>query len=185
MIPKHQAHFRRVHGNLTSFLRCLAFLIVMTLGLARAEGTSRLPYRTRSGYATTYQLEAGWNLISINLNLDEASKNMLLGKGTMALDQSSKAYAIDGDLAPSQACWIFCQTAETITLSGSLPPEDFNFAASLKPDWNFVGPLTASVLSGDGTIAWVCMGWPTLLSNRHAACRAWLFPVLVNVKRLD
>ncbi len=152
MIPEHQAHFR----NLTSFLYRLAFLIVLTLGLVRAEGTSRLPYRTHSGYATTYQLEAGWNLIGINLNLDEASKNLLQDKWAMALDQSSKAYAINGDLAASQACWIFCQTAETITLSGSLPPEDFNFAASLKPGWNFVGPMVDSVVSGDGTIAW---GW--------------------------
>lgn len=150
MIPEHQAHFR----NLTSFLCRFAFLAVMVLGLARGDDRTRLPCRTRSGYATTYQLEVGWNLIGINLNLDEASKDLLQDRGAMPLGQSRKAYAINGDLAPSQACWIFCQTAETITLSGSLPPADFDFAASLKPDWNFVGPLTASVLSGDGTIAW-------------------------------
>ncbi len=156
MIPKQLAHFRRVHGNLTSLLCRLAFLIITVLNLVRGEDTSRLPYRTRSGYATTYQLDAGWNLVGINLNLDEASRNLLLDKGAMTLDESSKTYAIDGDLAPSQACWIFCKTAETITLSGSIPPKNFDFAASLKPGWKFVSPLVDSQVVGEGTVAW---GW--------------------------
>ncbi len=156
MNPERQAHFHRVHGHFTFFLRRVALLMVIILSLARGDDAARVPHRTRSGYVTTYQLDAGWNLIGINLNLDEASKDLLMDKGALALDQKSKAYAGNGNLAPSQACWIFCQTSETITLSGNLPPEDFEFTTRLQPGWNFVGPLSGSTLSGDGTVAW---GW--------------------------
>ena len=171
MTPEHQAQFRRVQGRFTFFLCRIAFLLIMVLSLARgdaslgqtsAQGTqpaaqlSVSTVVTRSGYATTYQLAAGWNLISINLALDDASKALLLDKEARVLKDSNKAYAVSGNLAVSQACWIFCKTAEMLTLTGSPPPENFDFTASLKPGWNFIGPLTASALGDDGAAAW---GW--------------------------
>jgi len=168
MTPEHQARFRRVHGNFTFFLCRIAFLLIMVLGLAHGDALAGQPVAevaqpsvqlsistiaTRSGYSTTYQLSAGWNLISINLNLDDDSRALLRDKGAMALDESNKAYTVSGDLAVSQACWIFCQTAEMLTLFGALP-ENFDFIASLQPGWNFVGPLRERFLSGDGIFAW-------------------------------
>ena len=152
MIAEHQTHFRRVQGDFRFFLCRIAFLLFMVLSLARGGDATRTPQPTRSGYATSYQLTAGWNLIGINLDLDEASRTLLQNKGAMALDANSKAYVISGNLAAPQACWLYCQTAETLTLFGSLPPEDFDFAASLQPGWNFVGPLKDSLLSGAGSL---------------------------------
>ena len=155
MISEHQTHFRRVQGDFSFFLCRIVFLLLMALSLAQGGAATRTPQPTRSGYATTYQLTAGWNLISINLNLDEASKALLQNKGAMALDANSEAYVISGNFAAPQACWLYCQTAEKLTLSGSLP-ENSDFAASLQPGWNFIGPLKDSLLSGAGSIAW---GW--------------------------
>ncbi len=126
MIAEHQTHFRRVQGDFRFFLCRIAFLLFMVLSLARGGDATRTPQPTRSGYATSYQLTAGWNLIGINLDLDEASRTLLQNKGAMALDANSKAYVISGNLAAPQACWLYCQTAETLTLFGSLPPEDFD-----------------------------------------------------------
>ncbi|MGI5923159.1 MAG: formylglycine-generating enzyme family protein [Lentisphaeria bacterium] len=112
---------------------------------------------TRSGDSFRYNLTAGWNLISINLNLDARSKALLLSKGAMTLEASRKAYVFSGDLAASQACWIYCHEAEEISLSGT-PLEEFDFAARLKHGWNFVGPLYDCNLPSLGTIAWCWNG---------------------------
>ncbi|HOG49975.1 MAG TPA: formylglycine-generating enzyme family protein [Lentisphaeria bacterium] len=109
----------------------------------------------RSGHSFTYKLSVGWNLISINLNLDQESKDLLVNKGAMALDASSKAYSPSGNLAVPLACWIYCQAADEITLSGAAV-ESFDFEASLKKGWNFVGPLYDRSLERAGAAAW---GW--------------------------
>lgn len=46
----------------------------------------------RAIYSFTYQLPAGWNLISVNLNLDQDSQELLLHKGAMTLDQANNTY---------------------------------------------------------------------------------------------
>ncbi|MGI5924118.1 MAG: formylglycine-generating enzyme family protein, partial [Lentisphaeria bacterium] len=170
MILEHQAHFQRVQSNFTFILCGITFLLIMAQSPARGDAPAGQPLAletqasvqlsvsstaTRSGNTTTYQLTAGWNLISINLKLDEASQALLRDKGAMALDENSKAHIVNGNLAVFQACWIYCQTAETLTLSGA-PPENFDFVAGLQPGWNFAGPLTESLLSGDGIFVW---GW--------------------------
>jgi formylglycine-generating enzyme required for sulfatase activity len=128
----------------------------MVLSPARGGDKARVPQVTLSANATTYQFAAGWNLISVNLELDVASKTLLQNRGAVVLDANSMAYAIGGHVAVSQACWIFCQAeGETLTLFGD-PPENFDFFASLQPGWNFAGPLTDRTLSGDGIVAW---GW--------------------------
>ncbi len=73
---------------------------------------------------------------------------------TVALDAGSKAYAVNGNLAATRACWIYCHGDEEFTLSGT-GPDDFGFEAGLKPGWNFVGPLYGLSLT-DGVVAW---GW--------------------------
>src|SRR5574344_1727053 len=102
MISERQAYFHRVHGNFMFFLWYVAFLMIIALNPARGEDASRASQRTRSGSTTTYKLVAGWNLISINLNLDEVSKALLQGKGAIGLEAKSKAYAINGNLAATQ-----------------------------------------------------------------------------------
>jgi formylglycine-generating enzyme required for sulfatase activity len=154
MISERQGNCDRVHGNFMFFLCRVAFLMIIALNPARGEDASRASQRTRSGSTTTYKLVAGWNLISINLNLDEVSKALLQGKGAIGLEAKSKAYAINGNLAATQACWIYCHEVEEITLSGSAP-DDFGFEACLKPGWNFAGPLDDLSLAG-GAVAW---GW--------------------------
>jgi formylglycine-generating enzyme required for sulfatase activity len=113
------------------------------------------PISVRALYSYPYTLASGWNLISVNLNLDEESKEPLLNNGAMTLDASSQAYALGGDLAASQACWVFALDEEEITLVGT-SPEDFDFMAGLQPGWNFVGPMEDSLLMGNAAIAW---GW--------------------------
>ena len=175
MIPEQQVHFQRAHASFMFWLGRVACLLIMVLSPAQGGDTARVPQPTRSGSATTYQFNAGWNLISTKLNLIAESQALLLSKGAMTLDANSKTYVNNGNLAASQACWIYCQTAETITLSGT-PPENFDFAASLKPGWNLVGPLTDSLLSGDDTIAWDWNGqhfYPT--KNLFAGRGYWLY----------
>jgi hypothetical protein len=146
--------FHRVRGNFTFFLRRIAFLLIMAMALGTASAQALQVNCTAN--STTYQLAPGWNLISIILELDVASKARLRDKGAMVPDASSKAYVVSGDLAAFQACWIYCQAEEeTLTLVGT-PPQNFDFFASLQPGWNFAGPLTESLLSGDGIVAsWI------------------------------
>lgn len=108
-----------------------------------------------AAYSYEHPLHIGWNLISAKLNLIEKSQKELLNKGVMTLDANSMLYVFSGDLAASQACWIYCHEAEEITLLGT-PPEVVDFEASLKPGWNFVGPLNDHNLSTPGAVAW---GW--------------------------
>jgi len=146
--------FHRVRGKFTVFLHRVAFLLIMAMALATASAQALQV--NCIGNSTTYQFVPGWNLISINLELDVASKARLRDRGTMTLDAKSKAYTVSGDLAVSQACWIYCQAeGETLELEGD-PPENFDFFASLQLGWNFAGPLTDRALSGDGIVAW---GW--------------------------
>ncbi|HOG49974.1 MAG TPA: hypothetical protein PKY10_05255, partial [Lentisphaeria bacterium] len=140
MISERQAHFPPVHGHLTFFFSRVAFLMLIVLSLARGDD---------------YNLSAGWNLISINLNLDQDSQNLLKSKGALTLSPAGDAYVCSDHLTPPQACWIYCQSAETITLTGVFP-EDFDFLASLKKGWNFAGPVVNSPLKEDGAMAW---GW--------------------------
>lgn len=151
MIPKHQAPSRRVHGNFTFFLHRVGFLLIMVLALGYASAQAL--HVTHFENANTYHLTLGWNLLSANLELDAASKARLRDRGALALHESSHAYTVSGDLAVSQACWIFCEEEETLTLYGD-HPEYFDFFANLQPGWNFTGPLTDKVLSDDGIIAW-------------------------------
>ncbi|MDD4032799.1 MAG: SUMF1/EgtB/PvdO family nonheme iron enzyme, partial [Bacteroidales bacterium] len=102
-----------------------------------------------------YPLTKGWNLISINLNLTEKSQQLLQTKKATTLSPTGDAYVFSSHLTPPQACWIYCQSDETITLTGT-SPENFDFVANLKKGWNFVGPITDCLLSDNGTIAW---GW--------------------------
>ncbi|NMA42891.1 MAG: hypothetical protein GX946_05860, partial [Oligosphaeraceae bacterium] len=147
--------FHRIRGNLTLFLHRVAFLLIMAaLCLAPDYASAQALQVNCTANSTTYQLAAGWNLISTYLELDVASKARLRDKGIMTPDASSGAYTVGGDLAVSQACWIFCHAeGETLELEGD-PPENLDFFASLQPGWNFAGPLTYRVLSGDGIIAW-------------------------------
>jgi uncharacterized repeat protein (TIGR02543 family) len=106
----------------------------------------------RAIYSYTYQLADGWNLIDINLNLDDESKEKLLNKKVMTLDAKNKTYVFNSDLTAAQACWLFCQGMDEITLSGTaLEAEDFH----LKQRWNFVGPLYQN-MSDIGPVDW---GW--------------------------
>ncbi len=183
MFSEHQAYFPPARGNLTFFLCRVAFLMIMVLSLARGDAASgQLIARgtqpavtsgtslasqgsdfqhstgsatTRSGNSYPYKLSAGWNLISINLNLDEESQDLLLSKGAMTLDAGRNANVLNGSLAASQACWIYCQEEDEFTVSGTAL-EEFDFAASLKSGWNFVGPLYYRSLWNTGAIAW---GW--------------------------
>ncbi|MDD3952550.1 MAG: InlB B-repeat-containing protein, partial [Lentisphaeria bacterium] len=109
----------------------------------------------RAVYSYSYSLHIGWNLISINITLTEKSQQLLYTKKAMTLSPTGNAYVFNGNLTPTQACWIYCQTAETITLAGT-SPENFDYAANLNKGWNFVGPITDSLLNGDDAIAW---GW--------------------------
>ncbi|OQC13836.1 MAG: Thermophilic serine proteinase precursor [Lentisphaerae bacterium ADurb.Bin082] len=113
------------------------------------------PLTARAIYAHRYNLNAGWNLISNNLILNNQSQQYLRSRKAMTLPQAGDAYVFSKNLPPTQACWIYCRIAETFTLLGT-SPENFDFAASLKPGWNLVGPIIDSLLSGDNTIAW---GW--------------------------
>jgi formylglycine-generating enzyme required for sulfatase activity len=150
--------FHRIRGKFTVFLHRVAFLLIMAMALGAASAQALQVNCTAN--STTYQLAPGWNLISINLELDVASKARLRDKAPMVPDASSKAYVGSGDLAVSQACWIFCHAeGETLELEGD-PPEYFDFFASLQPGWNFAGPLTDRPLNDDGIIAW---GW----NGRH------------------
>ena len=77
MIPKYQAHSRRVEGSFSFFLCRIVFLLFMLLIPARGGDKARMPQVTLSANATTYQLAVGWNLISVNLELDVASNALL------------------------------------------------------------------------------------------------------------
>ncbi|NLZ63694.1 MAG: hypothetical protein GX902_07780, partial [Lentisphaerae bacterium] len=160
MLPKYQEHTQRVQSNFKFLLCCIVILMIMILSPSRGGDTTRGLQVTHSDNTTTYQLTAGWNLISTYLKLDVASKARLQDKCPMTPDVKSKAYTVSGDLVVSQACWIHCQAeGETLELSGD-PPENFDFFASLQPGWNFAGPLTDRPLNDDGIIAW---GW----NGRH------------------
>jgi len=113
------------------------------------------PTIIRAIYSFAYQLSADWNLISINLELDEQSQKLLLNKGAMTLDANGKAYVFNGDLTASQAYWVYCHKAEIITLLGTAL-EDIDFDASLKPGWNFIGTLYGRNPPNNGAVAW---GW--------------------------
>ncbi len=102
-----------------------------------------------------HELSAGWHLISTNLILAEECRNLLLDKGAMTLDSSSKAFILSGDLTVSQACWIYSQKDCGFIVYGTAINE-FDFEGSLKKGWNFVGPLYDLSLAGSGAIAW---GW--------------------------
>jgi hypothetical protein len=156
MLPKYQAHTQRFQSSFKFLLCCIVILMIMILSPSRGGDTTRGLQVAHSDNTTTYQLTAGWNLISTYLELDVASKALLRDKVAMSPDAKSEAYTVNGDLAAFQACWIFCQTEEeTLTLEGT-PLENFDFFASLQPGWNFAGPLTESLLSGDGIVAsWI------------------------------
>ncbi|MDQ0288418.1 SUMF1/EgtB/PvdO family nonheme iron enzyme [Oligosphaera ethanolica] len=128
-----------------------------------------------TAYYYSCKLTAGWNLISASLNLDQDSQSLLLNKGAMTLDASSKAYALSGNLAATQAYWIYCQAADEVTLFGTAL-ESFDFEASLKLGWNFVGPLCDRSLWSAGAVAWGWNGqrfYPT--ENLLAGNGYWLY----------
>jgi len=154
MMSVRQPYFHR-HIDFTYFLCSRIQVMLIAIYTARGNDTAQVPRHTRSGNSITYHLTAGWNLVSIALNLDQNSKELLQGKKAMSLSPDGGTYTISGSLALSQACWIYCRSAETITLTGTLP-KFFDFFATLKKGWNFVGPVVDISLSEDGAIAW---GW--------------------------
>ncbi|MDY0135014.1 MAG: leucine-rich repeat protein, partial [Atribacterota bacterium] len=111
------------------------------------------PMTVRAVYSYPYTLASGWNLISINLILSDDSCVKLQNNGAIILDSNSKAYVHSGNLASYHSCWIHCQDAKTITVVGT-SPDNFELPVTLKKDWNFVGPIIDSFLSGDNAIAW-------------------------------
>ena len=120
-----------------------------------AQPFTAIKIHVEKALSAEYSLNEGWNLISINLDLTEKSQQTLRSKKAMTLSPTGHTYVFSDHLAPTQACWIYCRTAETFTLTGA-SPENLNFAANLKTGWNFVGPTTDSLLRGNGAIAW---GW--------------------------
>ena len=110
---------------------------------------------TRSGNSYPYKLSAGWNLISINLELDPDFPNRLLDKGVMTLNLANNTYVFPDEVLPHQAYWIYCPEEDEFEVFGTAL-EEADFEASLKPGWNFVGPLNNHNLINNGVIAW---GW--------------------------
>jgi uncharacterized repeat protein (TIGR02543 family) len=111
-------------------------------------------------YSTNISLDAGWNLICAKHNLTEASQKTLREKRAMKLSKKGNAYVPCEQLSPPEACWVFAQTPEVITLVGTAI-ENFDFENYLKPGWNFVGSLEEWPLIGSKALmAW---GW----NGRH------------------
>jgi len=103
----------------------------------------------------TVLLQVGWNLISSKLNLTEASQALLREKNAVKLSQEGKSHVLCDKLTVPEACWVFAPTETEITLVGTVP-DDFDFEASLKTGWNFVGPLNEHRLSNTAAVVW---GW--------------------------
>lgn len=193
MISKRQVHCHQVHRYFTCLLCRVVFLALIALLPARG-GDKALPgsavlqpavesrsgitrsSASRSGHSFTYKLSAGWNLISINLDLDQRSQDLLKSKRAMTLSPDGNAYIFNGSLTPPQACWIYCHATDEITLSGTAV-ENFDFETNLKKGWNFVGPLYDYSLGDAGAIAWGWDGWrfhlAESLRGRHGYWIYW------------
>ena len=143
MMSVRQPYFHR-HIDFTYFLCRIAFLMLIAIYTARGNDTAQVPRHTRSGNSITYHLTAGWNLVSIALNLT-VSKELL----------QAKAMSLSPMVAPtlSVALWHcpkpadHCRSAETITLTGTCLLLRF-----LQPQkrLNFVYPVVDISLSEDG-----------------------------------
>ena len=99
----------------------------------------------RAVYSYEQSLRTGWNLISAKLNLVDESREPALNNGAMTLDvkqgvcKQLGACRISGSLDLLQN-----QTRSPIRLYGTAD-ENFDFEASTKPGWDFVGRYTTTI----------------------------------------
>ena len=81
------------------------------------------------------ELEAGWNLVTSTLHLDEGSERELLALSPLVYDEAAGAYqlAVEGDCTPGRALWVHSAQEASLVLSGSAVEEwSFDFNGGLK-----------------------------------------------------
>ncbi|HPY90211.1 MAG TPA: hypothetical protein PLT23_05740, partial [Lentisphaeria bacterium] len=103
-------------------------------------------------YATAaYDLNIGWNIISLPLEMTQPSKAYLRGKKLWSVDTERGSYQQVTSVIPGKAYWFFSHANQEITLDG-LKIQDPGF--NLKRDWNFVAPAVDMEISVDDIVAW-------------------------------
>ncbi len=103
-------------------------------------------------YATAaYDLNIGWNIISLPLEMTQPSKAYLRGKKLWSVDTERGSYQQVANVIPGKAYWFFSHANQEITLDG-LKIQDPGF--NLKRGWNFVAPAVDMKISVDDIVAW-------------------------------
>ena len=103
-------------------------------------------------YATAaYDLNIGWNIISLPLEMTQPSKAYLRGKKLWSVDTERGSYQQVANVIPGKAYWFFSHANQEITLDG-LKIQDPGF--NLKRGWNFVAPAVDMEISVDDIVAW-------------------------------
>ena len=114
-------------------------------------GLGGIAHTTTGGEPTSvfedyYFMNAGWNMISIPLSLQNNSKSAIFPTIPGVAFGYSQGYIVEDSLLPGNAYWIRTGQAETLLVSGSRID---SLQLSLVPGWNFIGGITDSIPVGN------------------------------------
>ncbi|MDQ0288539.1 fibronectin type 3 domain-containing protein [Oligosphaera ethanolica] len=96
-------------------------------------------------------LLAGWNMISVPLNLTVESQESLLSYSPFTLDGDLGSYILANSVLPGKAYWIFAASPDYLPLAGDVPQ---NGNLELGDGWNFVGVVEETFLPAAEYIVW-------------------------------
>lgn len=97
--------------------------------------------------SATINLNAGWNLLSVPLVLDDMSSENIFPTASAPVYGFDQTYVIASELLPGNGYWVKADVANTLYFNAEAPEGNIELTA----DWNLVGPFEKAIAVNDLT----------------------------------